>query len=221
MPTKLILPGQGDTMNVMSPLIPFNTIVDTDFGLLCLVKQRYLDESVFDKQFFEGKSVKSLTRDLYLRKEKNPLLLCIKDNYRESADKFYSQFMEREYNSILNLSVVTEFYGLARLYSNEPEIKVTILCNTEEEISLLSGRESMRKCKFVLKSDMNEKKYGMHKQYFFKYYEDIEQYLKILFDKTLYFVNYSFNIDILSGDSIDLLHLISNNNIRIIDMYNL
>lgn len=220
MPAKIILPGQGDTLNVMSPLIPFNLIIDTDFGLLCLIKQRYLDESVFDEKFFKNKSVRNLVSEIYSRKEKNPLYLFIKDEYKDSADKFYNQFMEREYDSILNLSATTEFYRLARMFSNEPEIKVTIVCNTQKEFDLLSShKEGLGKCRLELKSDLDNVKLGIINQYFFKCIDDYIEYKKWLKNKTVYFANYSFNVDELESGSEELLDIMSNNRISIIDIY--
>lgn len=189
---RSILPGQGDTLNVMSPLIPFNMIVDTDLGLMCLVMKKYLDESVFDSDFFKGLTVKELVSKLYFREEKNPLLLCLKDNYKHMADTFYNQFMEREYITILNKSCITEIYRLIGLYNTQSEIRVTIVCDSEYEFAILKKHDSLKKANIVMYDDA--KQYlSSHNQFFFKYLEDIKRYTEFLKNKTLYFANYKFN----------------------------
>jgi hypothetical protein len=57
---KNILPGSVSTGDSMSPLIPFDMIVDTDVGLLSLIFKSYMDPKIFNKSFFVGKTVNEL-----------------------------------------------------------------------------------------------------------------------------------------------------------------
>lgn len=223
MPLINVLPGAGKTGNVMSPLIPFNVIVDTDVGLLSLILKEYMDPSVFNKDFFFDKTVSQLVYDLYTRKEENPILLCIKDEYKDYADDYYNQFMEREYQKILNKSVVTEFYRLVRLYNNESEIRLTIVCEREEEIEELRKLDNTKSCNIELSKDLNPRLLKTYNQFFFKSIGDIIPYTKYLLNKTIYIANYGFNISENGGFvSNPLIDLLSNNNrLNVIDVYNM
>lgn len=220
MGVRTILPGQGDTLNVMSPLIPFNMVVDTDFGLLCIVMKKYLDDSVFDVNFFKGQTIKSLVKKLYFRDEKNPLLLCLRDEYKDKADDFYNQFMEREYEAILGKSCITEIYRLIELYNAQSEIKVTIVCENELEIQLLKKHESLTKANIVL-FDEAKKYLRSHHQFYFKYLEDIKRYTKYLKNRTLYFANYKFNRLEEELKNPLVTALINDNRVMAMDIYNL
>lgn len=222
MPITNILPGMGKTSGVMSPLIPFNMIVETDVGLLSLVFKDYLDPRVFNQDFFVGKKVNQLVYDLYNREKENPLSLCIRDEYTNSCDTFYNQFMEREYDKILNKSVVTEFYRLIRAYNAEPEIKVTVVCEKQQEIDLLKQYENTKNCNIVLSSSMTPSNIKSHNQFFFKSIADAVPYVKHLKDKSIYIANYRFNKteegEFINHPIIPILAM--NNVINIIDVFN-
>ncbi|MCM1219685.1 MAG: hypothetical protein NC548_34830 [Lachnospiraceae bacterium] len=220
MGVRTILPGQGDTLNVMSPLIPFNMVVDTDLGLLCIVMKKYLDGSVFNLDFFKGQTVKSLVTKLYFREEKNPLLLCLRDEYRDKADLFFDQFMEREYKEILGKSCITEVYRLVEVYNAQSEIKVTIVCDNELEIELLKKHPSLTKANIVM-YDEAKKYLKSHHQFYFKYLEDIKRYTKFLKNRTLYFANYKFNKLEEELKNPLVTALINDNRVMAMDIYNL
>lgn len=219
---KTILPGTGNTGGIMTPLIHFDMIFDTDVGLLCLILKDYMNPEVFNKDFFFNKNLNELVYELYIRKEKNPLNLCINEKYRDKADSFYKQFMKERYDDIFKLSVFTEFYRLIRAFQNESEIKVTIVCDNETQLKYLSMCGNTAKCDSIL-SNPSESSLKLYNQYFFKSIDSSIPFIKYISNKTVYFANYGFNRNE-DGDIIDhdaIYELGDTNVITLIDVYNM
>ena len=101
------------------PLFPFNTIFDTDFGLIKLIQQDYRNEDVFDLQILDlpDDDIKDL---LVKRTRVNPLQIIMKEYNENTAREYYNQFMEREYTTILEKSAFT---GIGKLFVSVPIMK--------------------------------------------------------------------------------------------------
>ena len=63
------------------PIIDFNCIVDTEYGLIQLIYDQYYDLSVFNQKKFE-RPTNEILLDLYTRTKKNPA-----ENGREMVTK--------------------------------------------------------------------------------------------------------------------------------------
>ncbi len=216
---KIIQQGMGDTSGDMCPLIPFDVIVDTDVGLLRYIYNSYMDPEIFNKDFFFDKSIKQLVKELYKRKEVNPIHLCINPKYKKSCDTLYEQFIDECYEEILDLSVKTEFYRLVGLFKADSDIKVNIVCNFTMEADILSKEELTKDCNIIMRRDI--KSVDKYEQFYFKKYNDINPYLKCMKAKSIYFAGYMFNFDD-NGCVIDLpyeIYLLGNR-ISVIDIYN-
>ena len=44
--------SDNNTFGILLPLVSFNCLIDTDFGLLVLIAQKFFDKSVFSEEFF-------------------------------------------------------------------------------------------------------------------------------------------------------------------------
>lgn len=202
-------------------LIDFNCYIDTEFGLLDLIKNKYLDPSVFNINKLVNQSSKSLILSLIDRKERNPLTIIANDNIsKKDLDDYYNEFMLEEYDNILDLSVTTEMKSLLELFKTEPSIHVTFLCKNQKEVDILKEDSSTDRCKFIIHSDENN--YSKFSAFYFKYItKDISKYL---YDyKTYYFSTYKLNFDekfdLIEPDIIDSI-LLSGGSIEILDLYN-
>lgn len=135
----------GDTK--ISPLIHFDCLIDSDYGLIELIKQEYLDPSIFDIEFFK-KSKIEIIKALYNRSKDNPLSLIssLPDN---ELDDLYSQFIDQRYYDILNNSVSTEIANLIELFNSVGDIKSTILCNNEIQEKIIKETDYLRKYKII------------------------------------------------------------------------
>ena len=102
--------GEGNTIGIIKPLVPFNCIVDTDVGLIQLIKTEYRSPDIFNigllDSFINNRGIIKL---LYHRKTKNPLLPFMNDQEDvATADDLYKQFMEKEYRNIIVKSVLIQ-----------------------------------------------------------------------------------------------------------------
>lgn len=191
---KVILPSDSNTANVLLPLIPFNCIIDTDFGLLNLIFREYSDSDAFDPEFFKNRSIRNITRSLLNRKYENPLLLCLKDkNDLDSANELYNDFIDKKYEEILNLSMKTELYHFIKKL-DIAGIKAYIVCESPYEISFLNRFKITKFAGKFLLSDADLSKFS---QFYFKSINDIYiTTLQPLIEKsTVYLASYIFNTD--------------------------
>ena len=174
----------------MKVYIPFNMIVDTDFGVVRLVEDiNRISEYPVDK----------LKSFLLNRESENPIpeYCDLRNAYCVAS---YNLLMETEkyYNAILKLSKVTDIMSLViNTYklglSNEMEI--TIVCNTEIEETHLKNILSKLKYPFEIKLNneikLNDFDYIFTK-YLDKYYMDYLMKNNIS-GKRLYVADYKFN----------------------------
>lgn len=222
-----------DAMNISGitlPLIPFNCIFDTDFGLLKLIYAEYLDPSVFNINWFkENSKICNMVLSLYTRKHINPLMICINDidNKEELANNIYTEFKNEKYNEIVYNSMPTEFLNLIKLYSLT-DIKPTILYSNSIELEYMDNFKELKDINKISFVDILNSGADIYEQFFFKYiYYDI--YLRNLVDvfnfkvRTVYFANYSFNHNeelLIDSSYIDKI-LKNKNKILLIDLYDL
>ena len=217
--------GITNTSNVAVPLLPFDTIVDTDVGLLNLIDRGYASPDYFDIDFFKTRgNNQAMVKTLYERREVNPLSLCIKD--KSLADKLYTQFFNDKYPEILMNSVFTGLFYMLNLFSTSGDIIPSILYKNDIEKEFLDIIPELKKVqKFSVTELLEDEKLAVtFKQFYFK--SPNNEYLEILksllYRKTIYFLDYGFNItddnDLIYNDTMVLLELYQNN-ICIINAY--
>lgn len=204
----------------LAPLISFDTIVDTDFGLINLIGKEYLDESVFNVDFFK-KNVKQIIKEIYLREDKNPLYLIAKDGQnKELLDEYYAEFMSSKLIDVYNNSITTEILHLIASFNNSPNITTPdILCYNNEQIEILKNEPLLEKNNKILLSDLEKDNYG---QFFFKDIDDCELFKDLTF-KSFYVSTYGPNLDkneddLRNQELVDTL-IKNKNSISIFDIY--
>ena len=202
-------------------LIDFNCYIDTEIGLIRLVQNKYLDSRVFNKKILSSGS-RNILLSLIERKELNPLYVIANDNIsKEDLDDYYKEFMETEYESILNYSYITEMENLINLFKTEPSIHVTFLCNSELEANLIRSLKTLSiKYNIIFRDDNNDK--SKYSTYYFKYVND--DLLDYIFPfKNYYFSKYKLNfndeLDFERRDYIDVINKMGGE-VRIMDLYN-
>ena len=216
---KKIQFAESNTFGALNPIISFNCLIDTDFGLLALIAQKFFDTSVFNKDFFEKyDDINDMKRVIYLREKKNPLTLCL--NNPEFADDYYNQFFNQYYKDILARSMITDLLSALNNMTRSGAV-FSILCRKQEEVDLLESIELFKKYSILL---MGRDNIGDHNQFFFKDYHDIDsEFLNENFiDKHLYIARYYFtDFDNLSEDDLAIYSVIDNmrNMITGFDLY--
>ena len=174
----------------MKVYIPFNMIVDTDFGVIRFVE---------DVNRLSEYPVNKLKSFLINRKNENPIPeYCELRNAYEMPS--YNLLMETEkyYNAILKLSKVTDIMSLVintHKLGLASEMDIIIGCNTETEIQHL--KDILSKLKYGIKMDLNSNIKLNDFDYIFTKCLD-EYYVDYLINnginrKRLYVADYKFN----------------------------
>lgn len=192
---KTIEKNDMNTAGVMQPLAAFNTVVDTDVGLIRLIAMHYRDPDVFDLNYLNKDiSLQRVMQDLYNREQKNPLTICSKLSISE-LDELYNDFMENKYKEIVDLSIFTDLIRVMNTWQKYGGISTTILCNSEIEIDFLC-RFSFSK-NFNTELDNPKNFYNSYPQYIFKSFDDVyinSVFVNLVYNSTIYLAGYRFNI---------------------------
>lgn len=204
----------------LAPLISFDTIVDTDFGLINLIYTNYLDKSVFDVNFFLD-NTKNIIAKLYLRKDINPLYTIAKNDIdKQRLDDYYNEFLFSKKSDIYDMSITTEILNMIQTFNKSQEIIPTILCYNEDQIRALEEEDDLINNQKVLLSSLTRKDKESFSQFFFKDISEVTPFLDLKF-KTFYLSTYgpNFGEDDLRDPELVKQIIMNRNKISIFDMY--
>ena len=214
--------GANYTIN---PLFDFQLICDTDMGISNLIKRDYYDKDVFDNTIFQSKDKNFLKEKLVCRKLFNPLhLFCKKGIMKdEEIDDLYREFLEKEYKTILQLSIPTAVMQFVSMSNKlQQTIHPVILCKNQDEVDWIKQHDSDLKCIIADYENFDISKYDTI------YLKDI--YTLLLFNqssinkKNINIGRYAFNFDILKENmEVPILEVAKNyylkNQFYLIDVY--
>lgn len=192
-------------MYTIDALVPFELLVDTDIGLLSLIKKEYNNEEYFLPGILNA-SETNLKYSLLTRTTENPLGIIMVDECNfELMDDLYNQFMSKEYDKILSLSPNTMVEKLVHdiKINIEQIVRITVLCNSEKEQHDLEKRDT-DPYKVIVGSfeSIDLSGYG---SVFVKRLSDLDKF-KGLSGKNIYIPNYSFNVTINPEVSMPLIN---------------
>lgn len=215
-----IIPGLINTQGVNRPLITFESLVDTDFGLLLYIDKHFLDPTVFDVEVFNSHhKIKQMISFLMNRERWNPLYQFMNKKLKASesiADQLYMDFMfdEEHYRSILNLSMLTNLCDFVQMTeAGGKDINMTVVCQTEYEQDFINKKISQPSKTILYDRLVNRReKADEYQQFFFRHLEDPVLQHNMLKDKpisdftgvnkTIYMADYKFN-NVYDSDSLE------------------
>lgn len=190
--------GEGNTVGIIKPLVPFNCIVDTDVGLIQLIKTEYRSPDIFNigllDSFINNRGIIKL---LYHRKTKNPLLPFMNDQEDvATADDLYKQFMEKEYRNIIIKSVMTGMYKLLYYFTLAEEIAANISYSNPIEEEIINKNKILKKIRAISIKEIPDRAANLD-SFFFKDVEDdyFKASLPVLKSKNITFLDYDYNFD--------------------------
>lgn len=223
MSTKTITPNVGNVSGVNTPLIPFDCIFDLDYGLLRLIRCKYFDTDIFSKEFFDD-SVVGILNKLYYRDHQNPILMTLNSQNVEVAQSLYDDFVKKEYNEIVRLSMSTEIFNLVQIFHRSGEVRPTILYDSDFELEFMKNIPCLANVSKVNIGEVS-KNFDFYQQFFFKDIDNIylERLKEDVFGRSAYIGGYKYCCDeegqIILNMNTGILH--ANRNIIFkIDIYN-
>lgn len=202
-------------------VVDFGCYVDTEIGLIRLIRDKYRDEKVFDIDKLDA-SINQIILSLIDRQDINPLSVIANNNVNEKdLLDYYIQFFTEEYDEILKRSVSTELKSLFSLFKSETSINVTFLCESEDEERVIRSDKDLNNCKVVV-STRDKVNFSNYTAFMFKFItDDVQNYLYQY--KNYYFSRYRLNFDdqynIIRPDIIDKI-IYNGGSVEIIDLYN-
>jgi len=179
----------GDTLNHI--LVDFNMIVNTDIGLIYTIKDEY-NQQVFFEQFIFNISEKELIGELLNMESINPINMFIKPKDEGLADKIRNQFLEKEYDKILNKSIHTDIKNIMELYLTSGLVFIDILCRNKQEEQLIKSINS--KFNTIIVNDYKEVNIDNYSAIYIKDFRQILNFNPIK-GKTIYIANCKFNLE--------------------------
>lgn len=218
-------------------LVPFEILVDTDIGVIKVMRDMFREDPRFDftrlligDGYMDDDTLKFL---LSYRLNKNPLYL-ITDEHRmtkKDIDAKYTEILNKYYPQVLGLSDNTLIYRMfdaSKIHDASP-VKITVLCRNEMQIKHLHSLKF--KCDTILINDDKDLASIDLNRYQYIYVKDLESLMDfgVIDSKTIYVANYRFNMkfaeDEETGVSISVLNpefiidIINDNIIKIVDIY--
>ena len=174
-------------------LVPFNLIVDTDMGLIKLLEFDYSNTEYFHEGILNTEE-ENQQYLLNTRNNRNPLSIVFKKDDPELMDDLYKQFIEKEYDNILQLSCNTSLANLANALREDISqvIRLTILCQSKAEENIIKLRNISNFRPLVSRKELvNLNNYD---SLYIKDVHDLDKFKKEIFKKSIYVANYGFNI---------------------------
>lgn len=209
---------------VINSLIPFDMLIDIDLGLIRLIREKFYDPNVFLTGILDSDE-ESIKYYLLTRPVRNPLYIIMKDDSNTKLmDSLYNQFIEQEYDKILELSPTTGIFELPIASSTVPHaVKFSILCNSKKELDEYMKREG-NITNAIIESDLSKVNIDNFDNIYIKNYEDIKKYNNLK-RKNIYIGDYLFNKtkDPSTGKYVPLvdisIEMIPQNNIKFIGIH--
>lgn len=136
-------------MYILDPLFEFQCLCDTDIGLYRLIKDSYYDRSIFDNDLFDSNDTRFIKTVLLTREYFNPLFIFCKPGKlsEQNMNDLYEQFLDEEYDKILELSEPTALMTVASTSNAlNKMVNVTVLCNDEREVDWIAKYNYKLKC---------------------------------------------------------------------------
>lgn len=218
----------------LSVLIPFDLIINTEYGLIQYIRLEYPNNDIWNHEAISLLDEESIIIDLLDRAEVNPLFV-IANNYsidKESLDNLYIEFMNKTYRQILEQANKTKLYNaiIAWLEMSQT-ISVTILCKNELEVEYINNfLPKLKKCITILSNkSLAELDLSNYNTLYVKNTKDLAG-AKIA-GKNIYIAAYLYNFEyfdipsnINNFDTVvprfdDIKHLLGKNEIKLFSMY--
>lgn len=128
----------------MQILIPFNTIIDTDIGLMKLIQFDYRNDTYFNMGLID--TTEPLQQFTAANRDNENIMfsLCSSECTPEMIEDFTEQFFSKEYDEILKLSPLTHIMRIIKMIEvthSEKDVQLTVLCTNSKQKDLLEHRQ--------------------------------------------------------------------------------
>lgn len=115
-------------------LMPFNCLINTDFGIIKVLKEKY-NNPEFMESFLVENDDNFYRLSTVINDNENIVNYYLKSNHLDKADQIRKLLLEKEYENILEHSEKTGIFTLTKEYkiAGEGAIHPIVLCKNELE----------------------------------------------------------------------------------------
>lgn len=193
-------------------LVDFEIIMDLDLATVYYLITHCKTPEILNTNIGLADTLSGIRNILLFRKTRNPLEVCIKEEYKDSIDVLYKDLMNTYEKEILNLTRPNDLFNYFYMLSRTDNlVNITINCNTELQ------KEMIDKIMPTVYTTINERDLEEYDTLYLKYSDDIIEYNNIE-KKKIYIANAMYNLETgLFKKSI--LLICDHNIINTIDLY--
>ena len=190
--------GDISMIGIIKPLIPFNCIVDTDAGLIDLIRTDYRSPDMFNIGLLDSfKNGNELLKFLYERTVINPVIPFMNNPEDEdTANDIYRQFITQEYETIVKKSPFTGIFKMIQFSKFSEEITPTISYSNDIEKQFFENNSVLNSIKAVDIKDIPYQCSNLDVFFFKTIFDDfIRASLPVLQSKVVTILDYKYNFD--------------------------
>lgn len=185
---------------VLNSVIDFDLLVNSELGLIRLIRKKYQNEDAFDLDTL-NKSDREILSLLYSRTNPNPLSIISTEENMENIDLLYESFLKSKKQDILELSTsekrIFDFVSIVEATGMNLGVLASIAVNDDAEIDFLRRKFKMIQTQY--KSDkaslLLKEVFYINDHLFFKGIEDKVDKKKIYFLPKQYTLDYLENTE--------------------------
>jgi hypothetical protein len=179
----------------LNALIPFNLIIDTEVGLIRLLRDKYNNNQLFYPGILDMPD-KNLIYELHIRKNKNPISITITENCKnEMIESWYNELINLHYDEILERSIPTALYRFMNMCNNSNGVvKLNLLCNKQLEEQYIKKLDIPILPTIIVEDDYKKINLTGYDSIYIKNYSDILNFKEVQ-GKNLFIGNYKYNLE--------------------------
>lgn len=180
-------------MSNLKILVLFDAIVDTDYGIVQVIKEEYNNANYINKKLLNSLDDKNIFDFISTRNNKNIVYELLNNIYRNSTDNIYNELLETQYSNIIEKSSITNVAILTQEYVQSGLIDVTVLCKNKTEEQFIKSK--INHVNTITANDFKMINISEYGSIFIKNIDDLLLFKNGLDGKIIYLLNYPFNFE--------------------------
>ena len=173
-------------------LIPFDMIIDTDYGIIQVVKEKYKDNKYMNKNILTAMDEENILFSMLVgRLDSNIMRLLLKPEYKNSAENLYKQIKDADYLDIINKSCITNIAMLVEEYMKTNLFEITLWCRNAIEKKFM--QKELPKLNIIVANNLSMIDLLPYDAIFLKDIKDAKNLNTT--GRTIYMGNYRFNYE--------------------------
>lgn len=197
-------------------IVCFDMLYNKDYAVLKTLQENYYDARYM--RDFSTQSIEDYEVMITNRNERNPLYVCLFNDYLDSADSLYQELLQDD-KLYHNLILAEKIASLCYMSQKSSVVELTVLCKNKLEQEIV---KNMFGYNTILEEELSTIEFD---SMVINYKEDIIKWQDLLSVKTVYLAQTKYNLILYPDGNYNIteelfeLVLIKRINIKIISMF--